>query len=161
MNVLIDVQRACSDNNFPEADAINAWVTRAVTLAAGRGGDVEVSVRIVDAEEIRALNRDYRGKDKSTNVLSFPSGEIDGLPVDEPRPLGDIVVCAEVVQHEAEEQGKELADHWAHMLVHGTLHLLGFDHQEDVQAAEMEGMETQLLTDSGLPDPYGRPEQNC
>ena len=160
MNVLVDVQLACSDDNTPEADAINTWVSRAVA-AAGVSRDHEVSVRVVSEDEIQALNRDFRGKDKATNVLSFPTGPIDGLPDAEPVPLGDIVVCAAVVAEEAEAQGKQPADHWAHMLVHGTLHLMGFDHQEDAQAAEMEGMETKILTGHGLPDPYGEPAHNC
>ena len=160
MNVLVDVQLACSDDTTPEADAINAWVSRAV-VAAGVSRDREVSVRIVSAEEIRRLNRDYRGKDKPTNVLSFPTGPVEGLPADQPVPLGDIVVCAAVVAGEADAQGKRPADHWAHMLVHGTLHLLGFDHQEDAEAAEMEGKETAILTGHGVPDPYGEPAHNC
>ncbi|MDJ0712255.1 MAG: rRNA maturation RNase YbeY [Woeseiaceae bacterium] len=156
MNVLVDVQTACSDDKTPDADAINAWVRRAIQ-AAGETGDREVSVRVVSREEIQALNRDYRGKDAPTNVLSFPTGTIEGLPNDEPVPLGDIVVCAAVVAGEAAEQGKAPASHWAHMLVHGTLHLLGFDHQEAAQAAEMEGMETEILTSHGVRDPYGEP----
>ena len=160
MNVLVDVQLACSDDTIPEAGAINAWVSRAVAATGATRGH-EVSVRVVDKEEIRQLNRDYRGKDQPTNVLSFPSGPIEGLPAYEVVPLGDIVVCAGVVADEAEAQGKRPADHWAHMLVHGTLHLMGFDHQEETQAAEMEGMETEILTEHGLPDPYGEPSHNC
>ena len=160
MNVLVDVQLACSDDTIPEADRINAWVSRAVA-ATGVSGDHEVAVRVVSAEEIRQLNRDYRGKDTPTNVLSFPLGPIEGLPADQPVPLGDIVVCATVVAAEAEAQGKRPDDHWAHMLVHGTLHLMGFDHQEESEAAEMEGKETEILTGHGLPDPYGEPAHNC
>ena len=160
MNVLVDVQTACNDDTTPEADVINSWVSRAVK-ATGEESDHEVSVRIVSRDEIQALNRDYRGKDAPTNVLSFPTGPIEGLPSNEPVPLGDIVVCAAVVAEEAAAQGKATMDHWAHMLVHGTLHLLGFDHQEDAQAAEMEGMETEILTGHGLPDPYGEPVHNC
>ncbi len=160
MNVLTDVQLACSDDTTPEADTINTWVRRAVA-ATGASRDHEVSVRVVSKDEIRQLNRDYRDKDKPTNVLSFPAGPIEGLPDDEPVPLGDIVVCAAVVAEEAESQGKRPQDHWAHMLVHGTLHLMGFDHQEDSEAAEMEGKETEVLTGHGLPDPYGEPAHNC
>ncbi|MDJ0750101.1 MAG: rRNA maturation RNase YbeY [Woeseiaceae bacterium] len=156
MNVLVDVQLACSNDTIPEADDIDAWVTRAV-MAAGKSRDHEVSVRIVSADEIQALNREFRDSDRPTNVLSFPTGPIDGLPAGEPVPLGDIVVCAEVVVEEAKAQGKRPADHWAHMLVHGTLHLMGFDHQEEPQAAEMEGMETEILTEHGLRDPYKEP----
>jgi probable rRNA maturation factor len=154
MTVLVDVQQACDDDTIPEAEIVDAWVTWAVE-AATAPTDVEVSVRIVDAEEVRALNREYRDKDKATNVLSFPAGPLAGLPDDAPTLLGDIVVCASVVDSEAAEQGKAPADHWAHMLVHGTLHLLGFDHENDTEAAKMEALETQVLTQHGLPDPYG------
>ncbi len=160
MNVQVDVQLACSDDKTPGADAINTWISRAVT-AAGASRDREVSVRIVDRDEMRQLNREFRDNDKPTNVLSFPIGPIEGLPTDEPVPLGDIVVCAAVVAEEAKAQGKPPEHHWAHMLVHGTLHLMGFDHQEETQAAEMEGMETLILTEHGLPDPYGEPAQYC
>ncbi len=154
MIVLVDVQQACDEDSIPEVVIVDAWVTRAVE-AAGASHDVEVSVRVVDADEIQALNRDYRDKDKATNVLSFPAGPIAGLPDDAPALLGDIVVCASVVDSEAAEQGKAVGDHWAHMLVHGTLHLMGFDHETDVEAAEMEALETRILTTNGLPDPYG------
>jgi probable rRNA maturation factor len=154
MNVLVDVQRACEDDTIPEAEIVDIWVTRAVETA-GWTKDVEVSVRIVDAGEIRVLNREYRSKDKATNVLSFPAGPIAGLPDESPALLGDIVVCASVVNSEAAEQGKTVAAHWAHMLVHGTLHLLGFDHEEESEAVAMEALETRVLTAHGLADPYG------
>lgn len=154
MNVQVDVQTACDDDTVPETTSVDAWVTRAVE-AVGTRTDVDVSVRIVDAEEIQALNREYRDKDKPTNVLSFPAGPIGGLPEDAPVLLGDIVVCASVVGSEAREQGKTVGDHWAHMLVHGTLHLLGFDHETDSEATDMEALETRILTANGLPDPYG------
>ena len=117
---------------------------------------MEVAVRVVDADEIRTLNRLYRDKDKSTNVLSFPAGDIDGLPAEVSRLLGDVVVCASVVAAEASEQGKALPDHWAHLLVHGTLHLLGFDHENGPEAAEMEALETQILASRSVTDPYER-----
>jgi len=154
MNVLVDVQRACDHDTIPTTEIVDAWVSRAVE-AASAPRDVEVSVRIVDGDEIQALNRDYREKDKATNVLSFPAGPLAGLPDDMPVLLGDIVVCASVVESEAAEQGKAVGDHWAHMLVHGALHLLGFDHEDDAEAAEMEALETRVLTEHGLPDPYG------
>jgi len=154
MNVQVDVQAACDDDTIPETKIVDTWVTRAVE-ATGIGNDVEVSVRIVGADEIQALNHDYRGKNKPTNVLSFPAGRIEGLPEDAPVLLGDIVVCASVVDSEAAEQGKTVGDHWAHMLVHGTLHLLGFDIMTDSEATEMEALEAGVLTKNGLPDPYG------
>ena len=160
MNRQIDVQLACDDDEIPQTDVIEAWVVRALE-AAGQPANAEVSVRVVDSDEIRALNREYRGMDKPTNVLSFPAGPVKGLPDDVPVLLGDIVVCATVVTAEAHEQGKATADHWAHMLVHGTLHLLGYDHDTDSQAEEMEALEKRILAAQGLADPYGAAQQNC
>jgi len=113
-----------------------------------------MSVRLVNREEIRLLNRDYRQLDSATNVLSFPAGEISGLPTEVAQSLGDVVVCASVVSDEAAEQGKSVDAHWAHMLVHGTLHLLGYDHQTAADAAEMESLEARILKANGLTDPY-------
>ncbi|MBT8108224.1 MAG: rRNA maturation RNase YbeY [Gammaproteobacteria bacterium] len=157
--VQVDVQLACEDDTLPQPDAIEAWVLGAID-GAGRTGNLEVGVRVVDAEEIRSLNRKYRDKDAATNVLSFPAGPISGLPDDEPQLLGDIVVCASVVAGEAAEQRKATVDHWAHMFVHGTLHLLGYDHQADDAAREMEGLETRILAAFGVADPYGARLEN-
>ena len=116
----------------------------------------EVSIRIVDELESRDMNLNYRRKDSATNVLAFPSGlpEFEGWPEDTPVPLGDLVICAPVVEREATEQGKDLAHHWGHMLVHGTLHLLGYDHQTDAQAQKMESIEVKILDSGGVPNPY-------
>ena len=138
MTTRVDVQYASTDESVPDAETITAWVSRAVAAAGGEP-DVEVSLRVVGAAEMQTLNRDFRSQDKPTNVLSFPAVIIDGLPEDADVPLGDIVVCSDVVRDEAGRQGKSVADHWAHMIVHGTLHLLGFDHIEDSEAAEMDG----------------------
>ncbi|WP_343624250.1 rRNA maturation RNase YbeY [Roseateles puraquae] len=107
----------------------------------------EIAVRIVDAEEGRALNREYRGKDYATNVLTFDYAH-------EPVVGADLVICAEVVEREATEMGIPLLDHYAHMLVHGTLHAQGYDHEEDDEAACMEARETEILAGLGVPDPY-------
>jgi probable rRNA maturation factor len=160
MILRVEVQRADLDVFAPDDDFIRAWVSRALE-AAGQSPHVEISVRVVDAKEMRVLNRDYRNKNKPTNVLSFPAGPVAGLPEAEPVPIGDIVVCAEVVDDEAAEQSRPLRDYWAHMLVHGTLHLLGFDHLEDDEAAAMEGLETRILGAHGVADPYGAAAQNC
>ena len=159
MTVLVDVELASDATVTPAAAEIARWVRRAV-LAAGRDSELEVSVRVVDKDEMQALNREFRGKDKPTNVLSFPAVDIMGLPADTRVPVGDIVVCAAVVLEEAAEQGKPLADHWAHMLVHGTLHLMGFDHVLQPDAEAMEGLEIQILKEHGIANPYGesRPE---
>jgi len=157
MAVAVDVQVACDDPDTPEEADIHSWIATAIMQSDRSPADnVEVAVRVVDADEIRTLNRLYRDQDKATNVLSFPAGNIDGLPADVSRLLGDVVVCASVVAAEASEQGKTLPDHWAHMLVHGTLHLLGFDHENDVDAVEMEALETQILASKNVTDPYGR-----
>jgi probable rRNA maturation factor len=151
----VDVQLACDDPDTPDAEKIREWVVSAIAAADVTAKDrFEVSVRVVDVDEMQALNCEYRDKDEPTNVLSFPAGEITGLPDDEGAVLGDVVICAAVVRDEAVEQGKVLADHWGHMLVHGTLHLLGHDHMTDVEAAEMERLEVRILTSKGVADPY-------
>jgi probable rRNA maturation factor len=126
-----------------------ASLRRWARLAAGeRAG--EIGIRVVDSRESRLLNGRWRGRDKPTNVLSFPAAtELRG------RQLGDLVVCAPVVAREARQQGKALAAHWAHMIVHGTLHLLGFDHERATDARRMEGRERALLARLGIGDPYG------
>jgi len=146
------VQVVSRDRGVPADRVIRGWVEAAAR--AGHAGDVEIAVRVVDRDEIRALNRRYRQQDKVTNVLSFPAGLIDGLPAGSRRPLGDVVVCAGVVAEEATAQGKRLEDHWGHMLVHGTLHLMGFDHENDTDAAEMEALETAILAAGNVMDPY-------
>ena len=153
MTLQVDVQQAADGESAFSSDAIAAWVARAVD-ATGGSGDAELSVRVVDAAEMQQLNNEFRGKDKATNVLSFPAGDIAGLPSDAGAPLGDLVVCASVVKDQAEAQGKSLEDHWAHMIVHGTLHLLGFDHEEDAAAADMESREVDILTAHGIANPY-------
>ena len=153
---VVYVQIACNNNDVLPPAEIEAWVVRAL-LASGQefAARTELSVRVVDTGEIQALNRDYRQQDKPTNVLSFPAGPVAGLPAEEATVLGDIVVCADVVSREAAEQGKPAADHWAHMLVHGALHLVGYDHGNASDAAEMEELETTILGQYGLRDPYG------
>ena len=160
MSVRVDVQRASQDSSIPDNAFVAAWVRRAIEAARDTGAS-EVSVRIVDAAEIRALNRDYRGKDHPTNVLSFPAGHVAGLPKEQPEPLGDIVICASVVRDESAAQGKEALNHWAHMLVHGALHLLGYDHQSDAEGEAMEALEAAILGAQGIDDPYGAAIKNC
>ncbi|GAA5186112.1 rRNA maturation RNase YbeY [Ferrimonas gelatinilytica] len=144
----LDLQIAVEDANLPTHDQFQAWVDAAL---AGQAGEHELTIRVCDAAESQQLNRDYRGKDKPTNVLSFPFEAPPGieLPL-----LGDLVICAEVVAQEAAEQEKSLMDHWAHMVIHGCLHLIGYDHIEDQDAEEMEALEQQLLAQLGIADPY-------
>ena len=147
--MIIDLQIACEqETGLPTAEQIEQWVTAAVQP---QSDEVEMTVRIVDEAESHALNLNYRGKDRPTNVLSFPfecPDEVE-LPL-----LGDLVICRQVVESEAQEQDKPLMAHWAHMVVHGSLHLLGYDHIEDDEAEEMESLETQIMTGLGFADPY-------
>ena len=149
----VDVQVASDAAGLPSIDAVRGWVERTVR-ATDPARDAEVSVRIVDEAEMQALNREYRDKDKPTNVLAFPAGDAGFAPPGEIPLLGDVVVCAGVVAREADEQGKPLEHHWAHMLVHGTLHLLGHDHVGDEQAEAMEALERRILDEFGIADPY-------
>lgn len=152
----VDVQLAASAADIPDVETIRQWVRHAIA-GAGVTGELEVSVRVVDRDEMQMLNRRYRDREGTTNVLSFPAGPVAGLPDGENGPLGDIVVCAPVVSEEATQQRKPLSAHWAHLLVHGTLHLLGHDHEHDDEAREMEALEVRILALSGIPDPYRSP----
>ena len=153
-NINVDVSVASGDDNIPGEAQIAEWVSAAVKAVQG---DVaaEVSLRIVDEEEGGELNARYRQKSGPTNVLSFPADDSsEGLPPELPRMLGDIVVCAPVVAREASSQGKEAEAHWAHLFVHGALHLLGYDHEEPADAEAMESVEKQILARYGIGDPY-------
>lgn len=145
--VTIDVDNA-SGEEAPEPPSIRHWICAALSE---QQPDAEVSVRIVSAVESAELNQRYRGKEGPTNVLSFPADLPDFV---ESPLLGDIVICAAIVRKEAKEQHKTLEAHWAHMLVHGTLHLLGYDHIEESEAEAMETLETTLLARLNFPPPY-------
>ena len=135
---------------LPSALSFRRWVAAALR-GARRRKPAELAIRIVGADEGRALNRDYRGKDYPTNVLSFPAELPPGLRL----PLiGDLAICAPVVLREAAEQGKPARDHWAHLTVHGVLHLLGYDHVDDRDAEAMEALETRILASLGIAAPY-------
>ena len=150
----VDVQVACSDPGIPDKRQMTAWVAAAIAAAEHpHAAGVEVSVLVVDADEIQKLNERYRQQDKPTNVLSFPA-ELPAAPAGQPAPLGDVVICAPIVRSEAEQQGKALQSHWAHMLVHGTLHLLGYDHVQDADADRMEDLEASILAAHGIANPY-------
>lgn len=149
----VDMQIASDARDLPDEEQLRSWVVSTL-LAADAGRKVELSVRLVDEDESRDLNNRYRKKDKATNVLSFPFEDLEGLPGEIDRPLGDLVICAPVVAQEASEQKKALRDHWAHMVIHGTLHLLGYDHQIDAQAQTMEKLEIDILRGFGIENPY-------
>ena len=147
---VVHVGYAVPRRGVPAAASFRRWVAAALR-GAGRRRASELSIRIVDADEGRQLNRGYRGKDYPTNVLSFPVQLPPG--VDLPL-IGDLVICAPVVTREAAEQGKAPRDHYAHLTVHGVLHLLGHDHAEPAQAARMEALEIRILAGLGIADPY-------
>jgi probable rRNA maturation factor len=152
MTLEVDVQFAVDGDDLPSEAEIRKWAR-----AAWQGVDdpADVVVRITGEDESHRLNLEYRGMDKPTNVLSFP---FDPVPEVEFHHVGDLLICAPVVAREAHEQGKSMAAHWAHMVVHGMLHLQGFDHVRTHEAEEMEALETLILTQMGYPAPY--PDDN-
>ena len=136
----------------PAAVSFRKWVAAAL---AGRIREADLAIRIVGSKEGRSLNHHYRGKDYATNVLSFPAELPEGLPKGVKLPLlGDLVLCAPVVAKEAAAQGKPVAAHYAHLTVHGVLHLLGWNHEDTREAECMEQLEREILAGLGLPDPY-------
>ena len=144
----VAVSYAAPRAGVPASTSFRKWVAAALK---GRIREADLAIRIVDEREGQALNRHYRGKDYATNVLSFPAELPEGvkLPL-----LGDLVICAPVVAREAAEQGKPVAAHYAHLTVHGVLHLLGWDHEDAREAECMEQLEREILAGLGLPDPY-------
>lgn len=150
MNKELDltVQIATSNPNCPDTETICNWVS----LALARDTQpAEITVRIVDEEECAELNQRYRNREGATNVLSFPYESVSGSGQDL---FGDIVICAPVVEREAREQNKNLQSHWAHMVIHGTLHLMGYNHIKKNEAETMESLERSLMTSLGYADPY-------
>ncbi|WP_339080070.1 rRNA maturation RNase YbeY [Pseudomonas sp. TMP9] len=149
----LDLQIATAGQH-PTLEQFQQWCALGLRQ---RSADSELTIRLVDDAEGRELNHTWRHKDYATNVLSFPADlpdELDGIPLLDIPLLGDLVICVPVVEREALEQGKRLEAHWAHLVIHGCLHLLGFDHIDDAEAQEMETLERQLLAELGHPDPY-------
>jgi len=157
---IIDLELQVADNaeNLPQEKQFLAWAQLAVSKVMASGAQpASLTIRIVSSEESQELNHQYRGKARPTNVLSFPFEIPQGLPQDllpEEHILGDLAVCADVVANEAREQQKDLHDHWAHMVVHGCLHLLGYDHIKDEEAEVMEALEAEILAELGIGNPY-------
>lgn len=148
----VAVSYALPRAGLPAAASFRRWVAAALD---GRIRQADLAIRIVDAREGRSLNRHYRGKDHATNVLSFPAEMPEGLPKGVTLPvLGDLVLCAPVIAREAREQGKPLNAHYAHLTVHGALHLLGWNHADDTEAECMEQLEREILAGLGIDDPY-------
>jgi probable rRNA maturation factor len=147
-NIIVDLQLACSDKVVPKLSDFQCWTEAAL---ASYEKSFELTIRLVNSDESCQLNHQYRGKDKATNVLSFPFEVPDGIELDL---LGDLIICVDIVKQEAAEQHKSINAHWAHMVVHGCLHLLGFDHIDDDEAEEMEALETKIITGLGIAAPY-------
>ena len=152
MNINLDVQREV--DGLPTDDELLKWLSE--TLGFEQHADTELTIRIVSEQESAELNEQYRHKKGSTNILSFPFETPDEVELNL---LGDLIICADVVKKEAAEQKKEELAHWAHMIVHGTLHLLGYDHLTDEQASVMEIKEIKILSQLGYPDPYREVEE--
>ena len=151
MHLNLDLDNGCEDADSPDEDQLRRWISAALLSQAGSRNDAEIALKIVDESEGAALNQQYRGSQGATNVLSFPFAAV----TPEPLPmLGDLVICAPVVAREAAEQNKSSEAHWAHMLVHGVLHLLGHDHLTDEDAERMEALETQIMQQMDYPAPY-------
>ena len=149
MAIYLDLQHATESlDGLPTDAEFQQWLNAAVIPFQA---DAEVTIRLVDEKESHSLNLEYRGKDRSTNVLSFPFEAPPGVELEL---LGDLIICRQVVEKEALEQNKPLKAHWAHMVVHGSLHLLGYDHIEDEEAEEMENLETEIMQNMGFVDPY-------
>ena len=149
-NVHIDVRRRVRTWAPPRSD-LTVWAS---TALGRRGFGHEIGVSVVGPAESRRLNSRFRGRDKPTNVLSFPALELGDLQGEQPRPLGDLVICPQVLRAEAREQKKSLRAHWAHLVVHGSLHLIGYDHERDGDASRMERREIAVLRRLGFTNPY-------
>lgn len=149
MNLTVELQNATEERELPTASQFQRWAELA--LARAECKECEITIRLVDEKEMSELNESYRKKKGPTNILSFPFEPPAGMEL----PLiGDLIICAPLVRKEAQEQKKSLEAHWAHLTIHGCLHLLGYDHQKPKEAKTMENLETQLLQKLGLPDPY-------
>ncbi|MBU2871904.1 rRNA maturation RNase YbeY [Colwellia sp. E2M01] len=148
----IDLQIACSPTKLPTEEQFQLWVDTALNEVISKPEQsFELTIRLVNNEESQQLNNQYRGKDKPTNVLSFPFEVPEGIELNL---LGDLIICIDVMKAEAEEQNKALFDHWAHLVIHGCLHLVGFDHISDTEALEMESIEISILAKLGIENPY-------
>jgi len=148
----IDLQIQSSNPTIPDQNQIQTWIDSALESLLN---DAELTIRIVDEDESQKLNESYRKKQGPTNVLSFSADIPEDVQLDVPL-LGDLIICAPVVEREAKEQAKTADEHWAHIIIHGVLHLLGFDHIKDEDANTMEGLEIKLLQQLGYANPYDR-----
>ncbi len=153
------LQVVCKDKHIPSAEQFALWLNKAIALTPKPIAKTqqELTIRVVSEAESQTLNHQYRYKNKPTNVLSFPPSKIPGFELDS---LGDLAICAAVVAKEAKQQHLQINAHWAHMLVHGLLHLLGYDHVNEADAANMEQLEAIILKQLGFSNPYATDEMN-
>jgi probable rRNA maturation factor len=152
MQAELEIQRATTTLNTPDDNQFQLWIN---AIDVQQDKSFALSIRIVEEPEARQFNREYRNRDYATNILSFPVELPEGLPVEVRQSLlGDLLICAPVVAREAREQKRPEADHWAHLTVHGILHLLGYDHEQDEAAIVMESLEIKILNKLGISDPY-------
>ena len=149
MKHIVDIQNVCDAQKLPSTELFQRWVDAALAIVTEQ--EFELTIRLVNITESQQLNKQYRQKDKPTNVLSFPFEVPEGIELNL---LGDLVICVQVVEEEAKAQNKELFDHWAHMVIHGCLHLLGYDHINDTDANEMEALEVKILAKLEIANPY-------
>jgi probable rRNA maturation factor len=148
---LIDLQVACTTDELPSQAQLQLWVETALSTASQTTQTFELTIRLVEPEESQQLNNQFRGQNKPTNVLSFPFEVPEGITLNL---LGDLVICVDIMKNEAKLQNKNLFDHWAHLVIHGCFHLLGFDHISDIEAVEMEGIEVAALAKLHINNPY-------
>jgi len=148
VSITLDLQIASESKVLPTKQQFQLWVDTALTPY---NKAFELTIRLVEVQESQQLNQQYRGKDKPTNVLSFPFEVPEEIELDL---LGDLIICTKVVEQEAKQQHKVLHTHWAHLVIHGCLHLLGYDHINEQDAEEMEKLEVQLLSTLNISDPY-------
>lgn len=151
-NLILDMQNATAYPNIPTQEQLELWVNNALSFIDIEEDEVELTIRFADAEEIQALNNNYRSKDKPTNVLSFPANY--EIPDSSVYFMGDLIICLTVVEAESIEQGKTFDNHLAHMTTHGVLHLLGYDHIIEEEAEEMESLEIEILEKLSIANPY-------
>ncbi len=149
MKHIVDIQNVCNAKKLPPTELFQQWVDATLSIVTEQ--EFELTIRLVNIAESQQLNKQYRQKDKPTNVLSFPFEVPEGIELNL---LGDLVICAQVVEEEAKAQNKDLFDHWTHMVIHGCLHLLGYDHINDTDANEMETLEVKILAKLDIANPY-------
>ncbi len=155
MQPIIDIQNTISSDSVPSKEKLEVWVKETLLCSDINYNQPEMTLRIVSPEESQRLNNDYRQKDSPTNVLSFPFEKPEMLPLEAiGELLGDLVICEQILIAEAKIQNKPIESHWAHMIVHGVLHLLGYDHQIVNDAHQMESLEIKVLENQGFSNPY-------